>query len=91
MPCPLVGWGNTNSSLMSQQDILKHIKQNILDAVFSYAWFVIEYDDGVTTLVTHIKNMSVTPTYEIHNDMVPAYHNIAASLGISCTEMDLRS
>lgn len=84
-------WGNTTPFLMNQQDILKHIKQNILDCVFSYSWFVIEYDDNVTTLVTHVKNMTVTPSYEIHNNMVPAYHEIAASLGINCTEMDLRS
>ena len=76
---------------MSQQDILRHVKQNILDAVFSYSWFVVEYDDHCTTLVCHIKNMSVTPTYNIDNKMVPAYQSIAASLGISLTEMDLRS
>ena len=76
---------------MTQQDILKHIQQNILDCVFSYSWFVIEYDDGVTTLVTHVKNMTAVPSYTIDNMMVPAYQEIAASLGINCTEMDLRS
>jgi hypothetical protein len=76
---------------MNQQFILKHIQQNILDCVFSYSWFVIEYDDGVTTLVCHIKNMTATPTYQIDNLMVPAYQSIAESLGIKCTEMDLRS
>lgn len=76
---------------MNQQDILKHIQQNILDCVFSYSWFVVEYDEHVTTLVCHIKNMTATPTYEIDNRMVPAYQHIAESLGIRLTEMDLRS
>lgn len=76
---------------MTQQQILRHIQQNILDCVFSYSWFVVEYDEGVTTLVTHIKNMSVTPTYTIHPNMVPAYKSIADGLGIKLTEMTLHS